>query len=338
MHPERRPRFSRHAILPLVGGTTLATALIFASLAGCGSKKAAFDPTGTGAGDDSGVASSDDGGGFNNINGNLNLEGGGGTGTANSMCKGGFYEGQFDGLYSSHLTLFGINLLVTGDVKLTLQQQAGSGTKMCTFAGETTSCSSFFSVQNGTIDGVANQLQTEAGSLGGFPYHCVLTGTLSCPKKKLVNGWINCTYCVGNLNDGGMSCMNGGSGNGAAEGGLTGTGGQFGGPLTADYFYNSTGAGGAGAIDGGGKDPAPAFGTAFPPSVPPGYPFLGPPPAGYDPGDWNGSESLYNYWGMGPLPDGGTVSDYLSDAGYGRIGVPNDFGGYGQWWATYQHP
>jgi hypothetical protein len=41
---------------------------------------------------------------------------------------------------------------------------------------------------------------------------------------------------------------------------------------------------------------------------------------------------------MGPLPDGGTVGDYLSDAGYGRIGVPNDFGGYGQWWATYQHP
>ena len=99
----RQPRLSRHAILPLVGGTTLATALIFASVAGCSSKKGGFgpDPTGTGSGDDSGATSGDDSG-FQNLNpGSLNLDGSSNSNdTANSMCKAGFYEGQFGGLYS----------------------------------------------------------------------------------------------------------------------------------------------------------------------------------------------------------------------------------------------
>ena len=177
-------------------------------------------------------------------------------------------------------------------------------------------------MQNGTIDGVADGL---------FPYHCSLTGTLSCPKKKLVDGWINCTYCLGPLNDGGMSCAIGGSGNGAADGGLTGSGGQgSAAPSRPTTFYHSTGGdGGAGAIDGGGSGP-PAFGTVPPP--------LGGNAADYDPGNWNGAESLAAYSGMGPLPDGGTLDDYISDAGYGRIGAMNDFGGTGWWWATYQHP
>ncbi|MGH7439542.1 MAG: hypothetical protein ACRENE_27960, partial [Polyangiaceae bacterium] len=113
---------------------------------------------------------------------------------------------------------------------------------------------------------------------------------------------------------------------------LTGLGGQFAGPLTSDYFYNSTGGdGGAGAIDGGGKDPAPAFGTVPPPALTPNG-------TTYDPGEWNGSEALAGYSGMGPLPDGGMLDNYISDAGYGRIGVMNDFGGFGWWWAEYQHP
>jgi hypothetical protein len=41
---------------------------------------------------------------------------------------------------------------------------------------------------------------------------------------------------------------------------------------------------------------------------------------------------------MGPLPDGGALGDYLSDAGYGRIGAKNDFGGYGWWYADFVHP
>ena len=214
-----------------------------------------------------------------------------------------------------------MNIPVTGDVQLTLHQQ-GSGQQMCTFQGESESCSNIFSVQNGAIQGTADGL---------FPYFCTLTGTLGCKQKKLVGGWINCTYCLGPLNDGGMSCAIGGSGGGAADGGLTGTGGQFAGPLTADYFYNSTGGdGGAGAIDGGGKAP-PLFGTVPPP--------LGANASDYDPGSWNGAESLAGYSGHGRLPDGGMLYDYLDlDAGYGKIGAMNDFGGYGWWFATYQHP
>jgi hypothetical protein len=250
----------------------------------------------------------------------LTLGEGGGSGSNDSMCKGGFYKGSFGGLYSSHLTLIGANIPVVGDVQLTLHQQ-GTGQQTCTFQGESEQCSNIFSVKNGIIQGTADGL---------FPYRCTLTGTLGCKQKKLVDGWIDCTYCVGPISDAGMSCVILGTGNGGEEGGLTGTGGQFSGPLTADYFYTSTGEdGGAGAIDGGGKGP-PAFGTIPPP--------LGANPSAYDPGAWNGAESLAGYSGKGPLPDGGTVGDYLSDAGYGRIGVPNDFGGYGWWYATYQHP
>jgi hypothetical protein len=319
----RVPTIARAALLPLIGGTTVATVTLCALVAGCGPKsKGGFDDGTNYAAADSG----DDGAspfalpGTGNPNG-LTLGDAGVNGSGdNSMCKGGFYEGSFGGLYSSHLTVIGANIPVVGDVQLTLHQQ-GSGTQMCMFEGESDVCSNIFTVQGGVIKGTADGL---------FPYYCTLTGTLGCKQKKLVDGWIDCTYCVGPLNDGGMSCAIGGSGNGMAGGGLTGTGGQFSGPLTADYFYTSTGGdGGAGAIDGGGSGP-PAFGTVPPP--------LGANPNDYDPGAWNGAESLAGYTGMGPLPDGGTVSDYLSDAGYGRIGVANDFGGNGWWYATYQHP
>ncbi len=293
-----------------------------AAITACGAKAkngfAGSDATGGadgGGGDDSSITlpNNDDPDALN-----LTSSSSGGN-SDDSMCKGGFYEGQFGGLYSSSLTGFGINIPVVGDVQLTLKQQGSAG-MMCTFEGESEKCSNFFQLQDGTITGTADGL---------FPYFCTMTGTLNCATKKLLGGWINCTYCIGNLNDGGMSCQNGGTGAGNAGGGMTGTGGQFAGPLTSDYFYNSTGGdGGAGAIDGGGSGP-PSFGTV---SVP-----IGGTPSDYDPGAWNGAESLAGYSGMGPLPDGGTLGNYINDAGYGMIGAMNDFGGDGWWWATWQH-
>jgi hypothetical protein len=316
---QRLLNLTRIVLVPVAG---LSVGLLAAlGLAGCGPKSTGFGDNGVTAGNDGGddasngisIPPSDNPSG-------LNLGDSGTSVSNNSQCKGGFYEGSFGGLYSSHLTLIGVNIPVVGDVQLTLQQQ-GTGQAICMLEGEATKCSDVFSVQNGVIKGTADGL---------FPYYCTLTGTLGCKERKLVNGWIDCTYCVGPLNDGGMSCAIGGSGNGAADGGLTGTGGQFAGPLTADYFYTSTGGdGGAGAIDGGGSGP-PAFGTVPPP--------LGANASDYDPGAWNGAESLAGYSGSGPLPDGGTLGNYLSDAGYGQIGVPNDFGGSGWWYATYQHP
>jgi hypothetical protein len=218
----------------------------------------------------------------------------GSDGSLPATCRPGLYAGSLGGLYSSHLTVIGANIPVVADVSLTVAPLG-----------------SIQGVIQGTMDGL-------------FPFTCSVTGTLDCANEKLADGWIHCTYCIGPINDGGTTCSIG------ADGGTIGTGGQFGGPLTADYFHSSTGGdGGAGAIDGGGSGP-PAFGTVPPP--------LGADASAYDPGTWNGSEALGGYTGSGPLPDGGTLGDYLSDAGYGRIGQPNDFGGNGFWYATYQHP
>ena len=288
----------------VVGGS-----ILLPVLAGCSKKPGFLD----GEGDDAstsegGFVSSGDNGGPGNVGEVFQSSDAGAGGGSNGPCKGGFYEGQFGGLYSSHITLFGINIPVTGDVQLTLEQQ-GSGEQMCTFEGETTKCSDVFSLKNGIITGVADAVQTGDASVGGFPYYCTMTGTLGCMEKKLVDGWIQCTYCIGPLADGGLSCalLDG-------VGGTTGVGGHFAGPLVADYFYDGG--------DGGGP---PAFGTM-------------PPPIGTDPGAWNGAEALSGYPGTGPLPDGGSLSDYLSDAGYGRIGAMNDFGGSGWWYANYEHP
>jgi hypothetical protein len=254
----------------------------------------------------------------------------------NGPCKGGFYEGQFGGLYSSHLAGFlpgvAFNLPVTGDVRLTLEQMTSTD-KGCQLHGEVpVPCSDVFTVKNGSISGVADAIHTADASFAGFPYYCTLTGTLGCQEKKLVDGWIECVYCVGPLDPNTHMCS-------LLPGDLTG--GHFAGPLTADYFYTSVGDGGAG---GPGSGP-PAFGTdcTFGTS-----PLCVLPPYGNDPGAWNGAEDLCPgtsatscYSGMGPLPDGGTVSDYLSDAGYGMLGTDagaGRFGGYGWWWATYQHP
>jgi hypothetical protein len=224
-------------------------------------------------------------------------------------CKGGFYKGAFEGLYSSGIIgIFfksmdagaAINIPVLGDVQLTLEQQ-GSAQQTCMFEGESERCSNLFSLQNGTISGTADGL---------FPYFCKMTGTLNCAQKKLVNGWIQCTYCVlSPIADGGDCVID----TPLSEG-------KFAGPLTSDYFYGA---------DGG----VPSFGTSPLPGVLDGLFTAG--DAGKDPGTWNGAESLAGYSGTGPVPGGGTVADHISDAGYGRINVPNDYGGLGFWEATY---
>jgi hypothetical protein len=68
--------------------------------------------------------------------------------------------------------------------------------------------------------------------------------------------------------------------------------------------------------------------------------FAGPLTALYDTksysfvnGHWNGAEALAGNNGMMPGPDGGSVWNYLSDSGL-YVG-PGDFGGSGQWNATW---
>src|ERR1019366_7008606 len=129
-----------------------------------------------------------------------------------------------------HLTGVGIPIPVTGNVDLTLEQE-GTSKMMCMSVGEVpVPCSDVFSLQNGTITGVADGAQVGDATVGGFPYYCTMTGTLDCPNKKLDNGWIQCTYCIGPLADGGMSCslLDG-------VGGTTGVGGHFAGPRSEEH-------------------------------------------------------------------------------------------------------
>jgi hypothetical protein len=153
---------------------------------------------------------------------------------SSSPCQAGPYSGTFKGKYSSHL-IIGIPLKVTGNVDMVLDQEGDAGTQ-CTLNGEFTNCSNVFDITGGTVTGVANG---EDGGMGGYPYFCVLSGTLDCPNKKLVDGWIDCVYCTGKLDDAGTAC--------AKVGGvIPGQGGGFAGPVTADYdtstfaFVNGT--------------------------------------------------------------------------------------------------
>ncbi len=291
----RARAFARLALLPLAVAP-FAALLGLPAMTACGPKPASGFDEGTGAGADSG---GDDGSTFvssssGGLGPTLNLGDAAAPPSNNGPCKGGKYEGTFVGLYTSHLTGVGIPIPVAGNVDMTLDQ-AGSAGQTCTFVGESESCSNFFELKNGTITGIADAIQTDAGPVGGFPYFCTMTGTLACKEKKLVGGWIECTYCVGPLADGGMACE---VGNGLF--GLTGVGGHFAGPLTADYDYSSL---------------------------------------SFVHGDWNGAEALCTPQGAcndgtKPGPDGGPVSAYLSDSGL-YLG-PNDFGGSGHWEAGHQ--
>lgn len=188
-----------------------------------------------------------------------------------SPCVGGHYVGAFAGSYSSHL-IAGVPLTVMGNVDMTLDQ-AGSNQTTCTFAGETESCNNFYTVQGGTVTGVADSNMLLDASFGGYPYFCGLTGTLDCAMRKLLGGWIQCTYCVGQLADGGMMCAPWIAGLGG------GIGGQFAGPVTANY-------------DTGTQS--------------------------FVDGTWNGSEALAGNDGGSAGPDGGSIDGYLAlDGGYG---------------------
>ena len=176
----------------------------------------------------------------------------GGNMVAASDCKAGRYQGTFTGHYSSHL-IFGIPLDVSGDVNLTLNQ-AGKADEMCMVAGEGfVLCSDVFTLSGGTITGVANKAgMIGDASVGGYPYFCSMTGTVDCAKKKLVNGWIQCTYCAfDQLTDGGAQC------DGAN------VGGHFAGPLIADYdtmshaFTNGTWNGSEALAGNNGMMPGP---------------------------------------------------------------------------------
>jgi hypothetical protein len=177
---------------------------------------------------------------------------------SNSACKAGHYAGTFNGSYSSHLIL-GIPLKVSGNVDMTLDQAGDAGTN-CMFVGEFQMCSNFFLISGGTVTGVANQ--TDDSGTGGYPYFCALTGTLDCPNKKIIGGWIQCTYCIGQLAPGGMACAPSLGGLGPA------IGGHFAGPLTADYdtstlsFANGTwnGAEALAGVDAGTATPSGPYG------------------------------------------------------------------------------
>jgi hypothetical protein len=46
---------------------------------------------------------------------------------------------------------------------------------------------------------------SSAAPVGGYPLSCSITGALDCNARKLVDGWIRCTYCLGPA-DGGTGC------------------------------------------------------------------------------------------------------------------------------------
>jgi hypothetical protein len=212
------------------------------------------------SGDDSGGGRGDGSGGQGGTYGQLFSGEAGKRPTSTGPCKGGYYQGMFTGLYTSHLTGVGVPIPVAGDVQLTLNQEGASGMQ-CTIDGEFQDCSTVFSLQNGTITGVADALNIGDASAGGFPYFCTMTGTLDCNTKKLVHGWIQCTYCVGPLADGGMACS---LLNGVA--GTDGVGGHFAGPLTADYdvsalaFVNGSWNGAEALAGNDGGSPGPEGG------------------------------------------------------------------------------
>jgi hypothetical protein len=158
----------------------------------------------------------------------------GGPAAVNSgPCKGGHYTGTFAGTYTSHLTGVGIPIPVTGNVDMYLDQQ-GTANQTCHPAGEIpVPCNEVYTLSNGTVTGVADQGMLGDAGYGGFPYFCTMTGTLDCATRRLDEGWIQCTYCVGPLEDGGMACQ-------LLDGvlGTTGVGGHFAGPVSANYDIN----------------------------------------------------------------------------------------------------
>jgi hypothetical protein len=219
---------SRHSWL-------LACSLASLPMGACGSSKGASFQEPVGSGSSSG-GSADDGSSPPTSFGDgsappvvvVSGDGGLPPNPVDSLCKGGHYVGSFNGGYESSYAL-GIPLTVSGNVDMTLNAY-GSPTQTCSFMGETESCSNFYQLSGGTVTGVANQTMIGEAGVGGYPYFCVMTGTLDCKAKKLVGGWIQCIYCVaGVIADGGMGC------DPSVPGLGTGVTGKFAGPVTANY-------------------------------------------------------------------------------------------------------
>jgi hypothetical protein len=143
-------------------------------------------------------------------------------GASGSPCRAGAYSGPFGGTLTSHLTGVGIPVPVTGTVNLTLAAEGAAGTT-CMVGGQSKDCGEVFALQSGTVRDTADGTSTDGGAVGGFPYFCTMTGALDCSARQLVDGWIQCTYCVGPLADGGGACA------------LAGVGGHLAGTATASY-------------------------------------------------------------------------------------------------------
>ena len=151
----------------------LGIAVPFAWLAACSGGHSTFEDDSSdseggagpasGSGGGSGLSSSGPSGMF------MDLSDGGASVVSSGPCKGGHYAGTFAGLYTSHLTGVGIPIPVAGNVDMTLNQ-AGTADQTCHPAGEIpVPCNNVFTLQNGTITGVADQLHLGDASAGGFP-------------------------------------------------------------------------------------------------------------------------------------------------------------------------
>jgi hypothetical protein len=140
-------------------------------------------------------------------------------GSMGGACAGsdGAYTGTLAGSYASSLVL-GIPLSITGNVTFALAPAGSAGTT-CTVDGATHDCAALLTLQQGTIVGAMSKLGADAG--GGYQYFCSVTGDLDCASNALLDGWMQCTYCVGPLSDAG------------ACGGAVG--GHFAGLMTASY-------------------------------------------------------------------------------------------------------
>ena len=122
--------------------------------------------------------------------------------SASGDCLAGLYTGTFMGNYTSSLTVIGFPVPVNGKLSLTLTESRSQG-ELPTYT-----------IENGTIDGLVYSL---------YPFHCSMVGTLDCPNRVLVNGGVDCEYCIGTVTGD------------LADGGTCSRGGYFAGPLGATY-------------------------------------------------------------------------------------------------------
>jgi hypothetical protein len=177
-------------------------------------------------GDDAGAATdapSGDGAGSSDGAGGPGPDGG----VSSSPCAAGPYEGKFGGSFTSPLTSIGVPIPIQGTVTMTLSSEGASGTT-CSVGGQPHDCGEVFSIQGGRVDGYADGVAD--GSAGsGLPYACTFTGALDCDARKMVDGWIQCLYCVGAIADGGQACG-------------SGIGGRLAGVMAADYEASDGGA------------------------------------------------------------------------------------------------